>query len=79
MLPETFLQWATQWHQALSPLREVNPHAARCVEHLTSYLEADDRHSAMNSCVEALTQEDARRPMATRKQASLSIGYSRFS
>ena len=42
-----------------SPLKEVNPHAARCVEHLTSYLEADDRHSAMNSCVEALTQEDA--------------------
>ena len=59
MLPETFLQWASQWHQALSPLKEVNPHAARCVEHLTSYLEADDRHSAMNSCVEALTQEDA--------------------
>lgn len=59
MLPEAFLQWASQWHQALSPLKEVNPHAARCVEHLTSYLEADDRHSAMNSCVEALTQEDA--------------------
>ena len=53
MLPEAFLQWASQWHQALSPLKEVNPHAARCVEH-RHLSGGGHRHSAMNLCVRDL-------------------------